>query len=194
MDRPSNLRSVIMQKRIAVLTAVFLAVGCGGSDSIQQSPRIEANQLGSFQPTVAKEAAPVWVRELGEEMKTLSAEGIAVAMPEHPAPDRAGWLVYEPKLSPPNWIVGDGANLPAPEGALRAYLAYLRMHRAGPFALGFTRDGRVVSEPSGEFVAHPASVTRAGPNVPVAFDIAGSGSWETANLPFVGSVRYQLAR
>lgn len=181
------------RKALISVTPLLVAVGCGEPDTLEQSPPLNvANQLGTFEPRASTESPPAWVVELRQEMQKLAAEGIAMAVPERPPKDRAGWLIYDPALSPPNWIVSDGANLPGPEGALQTEIAYLRSRQEGAFALGFTRDGRLVNELSAETVSRPLSITRAGPGVPVAFDIVRSDSWEAATLPIVGRVRYHV--
>lgn len=127
-------------------------------------------------------------------MERVASEGVAIAVPERGRSDRGGWLIYDPGLSPPNWIVSDGATLPAPEGALRAHLAYLRSQREEPIVLGFTRDGRLVSEPSGKTVSRPVSLTEGGAGIPVTLNILGSADWQRVTLPVVGSVRYRVTQ
>lgn len=181
-----------MKRFVTILCALLLAGACKERTE-PRPPTLEDIRLdeSTFQPAATSEAAPDWVSGLRAVLDDMSAEGVAIGIADGQASDRLAWLIYDAELSPPNWIISEGGNLPAEEDALRTHLAYLRAHNSGPILVGYTPDGRLVDEVTAKTIASPLSISREGPAALVALNVVGADDWERTELPVVGGVRYK---
>lgn len=171
---------------ILIIAGVLAGLGCEGRIATQDVPPDLENLRttdATFTPGTAGEAVPSWVRELRVKLDLISDEGLAIGMADDPPADRIAWLVHDPELSPPNWIVSGAGDLPADRDALRAHIAYLRVRVADQFVVGFTGEGTLVDEATGSPISRPIAVTKDGPNIPVRLNLAGTDGLEQAQLP-----------
>ena len=182
---------------ILVLCGSILTVGCKGVSTTEDEPRrLEDTRPvdATFTPGTSHKSAPAWVQELRATIEQVSAEGLASGIAETPPANRIAWLLYDPDLSPPNWIISGAGNLPAKWDALRTHIAYLRVQRGGSFAVGFSREGALIDESTGKKIARPLFLTDEGPNLPVRLNLFGQEEWERTRLPIIGPVRFKVNR
>jgi hypothetical protein len=184
-------------RHLAIAVGCAVAVlACDRQAALEQtSPQLQNVRVenSSFRPHETAETPPTWVVGLRATLAEMNQEGMAIAVAERPTSDRMAWLVYDPSLSPPNWIVSSKGNPPADVGTLRTHLALLRGKRTGPIVVGFENGGGLIDELSGKVISSRVRfITRDGEGIPVLLPNLGpSRELEVAVLPRVGRVRFK---